>query len=174
MTAADRATLVLVAAILALAGLGTLVACDARGYDTQAMEVTNAGLRHVPTGALQRPSAERTGVLFPLRQCRPPRGVVCQRAPQNDHERVRRTLNAHGFGWAWRTFACIAYRESRWTPAYRIDTNGWPSRSLYQINDRYWSWVWRGRDWRNPVDATLAAIDVYKAADGFSPWGGCP
>lgn len=103
--------------------------------------------------------------------CRPPKGVVCQRPPRNDHERVRRTMNSLGWGWAWRTAERIIRCESDWRPGeLYLDTNGRYSRGLWQIND-VWSWLWTkyGWAWASPQDNTRAAYEVYKA-QGFGAW----
>ncbi len=87
---------------------------------------------------------------------------------------VRRVLAAHGLGRYWTTAAKIVSCESGWNPnAKAMDSNGYYSRGLWQINDQSWlSWWDRFRlRWNDPEDNTLMAVKVYKkAGNSWSPW----
>lgn len=85
---------------------------------------------------------------------------------------VREVLGREGMAWAWSAWDCIITAESGWNPgALNLDSNGFYSRGLAQINDEWHAWRWAGRDWRDPEDNIEVAIDIWRAAGGsWSPW----
>lgn len=84
------------------------------------------------------------------------------------HEVIER----EGLAWAIPAWDCIITAESGYDPdALRLDSNGFYSRGLAQINDQYHAWRWTGRRWDNPEDNVTVAIDVWRAAGGsWWPW----
>lgn len=89
---------------------------------------------------------------------------------------VRRTLNRNGGGWAWETWSCIAYRESKWIPTA---TGAAGERGIFQIHPIHQAWLSDER-WAmlyDPEVNTLTAVELYhRAGDSFDPWttrGGC-
>lgn len=85
---------------------------------------------------------------------------------------VEETLRAEGMAWAAGAWDCIITHESAWNPgALHLDTNGYYSRGLTQINDQWHSWRWAGKDWTNPAHNVRVAIDIWRAAGGsWRPW----
>lgn len=104
--------------------------------------------------------------------CRPRLSYRCQPPPRTPQQAVRRTLNRAGLGWAWRTAERIVRCESAWrVNAIGRDTNGYYSRGLWQINDRWWAYLWQHLDWSDPVDNTRAAVAVYRrSGNSWRPW----
>lgn len=84
------------------------------------------------------------------------------------HEVIERA----GMAWAIPAWDCIITAESGYVPtALNLDTNGFYSRGLTQINDQWHAWRWARKDWRNPADNVGVAIDIWQAAGGsWRPW----
>lgn len=76
-----------------------------------------------------------------------------------------------GMTWAIPAWDCIISHESGWNQReLHLDTNGYYSRGLAQINDQWHAWRWGGRRWDSPEDNIEVAIEVYDAAGGWWPW----
>ena len=93
--------------------------------------------------------------------------------PQCDTRCVVRQVWADaGLDYLWPTVERIANCESGFDQhAYTIDTNGYASRGIFQINDQWWAWLWstNGWQWDDAADNARAALVVYREG-GFGQW----
>lgn len=81
---------------------------------------------------------------------------------------VEATLREAGMGQWWDNGVadCIITHESGWRVDAISPTHDYGIWQINQVN----LWRFHGADWRDPRANTLVAIELYRAAGGWSPW----
>lgn len=137
-----RWSLPVVATAMVLAAVGSAVALDAPGAE---------------------PGVERESNRRFVAECMTSSRPACLDLLRST---VYRVVRAHGLEHEWPTVRHLVTCESRWTTR-AVGEAG--ELGLWQIHPVH-AWRWKGRDWRNPVDNTEVAMEIYGDVGSWEPW----
>lgn len=93
-------------------------------------------------------------------------------APAGLKAKVRALLVEAGLGEQWGVADQIITCESGWNP--RAENPNGPMRGLWQINWSVHAYRFTRLNWKNPIDNTRVAIEIYRASgNSWEPWRYC-